>query len=239
MDGVTRISVVGRFAPRRLGPWAAVKAAQSKGEWPGFRVTCLDVFWALAVSGAGERLLFEGLFVAGTRRDDAAEGGGRREAFGDGRGGGAIKPGPPLVGACCGKGFSRGGVGANDGGVACTVGVGERVAGGCGAVESCGGYVFEEDGVLDSFSEVSEPPSRLNVGMLTCGEGTAGVAFGVVSGESASLRLSPRSILFSASCPKVVASWGRVELDPADTLPPVVLFSDGLCVAIVHELGGW
>jgi hypothetical protein len=78
-----------------------VKAAQSSGECPGLRVICFDAFFALACSDAGVRLLLpEALFVGGTRSDDAAEGGGRKEAFGDGRGGGGINPGFPLIGVC-------------------------------------------------------------------------------------------------------------------------------------------
>lgn len=68
-----------------------VRAAQSSGEWPGFRVTCREGFAGVALKRLGAKAAVGSALVGGTRRDDAAEGGGRREALVKGRGGGGIK----------------------------------------------------------------------------------------------------------------------------------------------------
>lgn len=65
--------------------------------------------------------------------------------------------------------------------------------------------------VSDGLSVVSEPPSRVNAGMLTWGGGIIGVAFGVVSGESSFFNPSSRSILFSVSCLESRSSCECVE----------------------------
>jgi len=66
-----------------------VNAAQSSGEWPGsritFRETCLP---GGMIEEVGAREAFGRTLVAGTRRDAAAEGGGRTKPL-PGRGGGA------------------------------------------------------------------------------------------------------------------------------------------------------
>lgn len=73
MDGVTFISVGGRFAPRRLLRGSLVRVAQSSGEWPGPRITLRDERWE------GARVLVVRLLAAdGVRRVAAAEGGVRR-----------------------------------------------------------------------------------------------------------------------------------------------------------------
>lgn len=70
------MSVGGRFAPRRLLRGSLVKVAQSRGEWPGPRITLRDGRWE------GARVLVVAVLAAWLRSVAAAEGGGRRaEAF--------------------------------------------------------------------------------------------------------------------------------------------------------------
>lgn len=80
--------------PRSWFPFAglAVRAAQSRGECPGDRVT-FEREGLVALFGVS---LFDAMVAAvldgGSRRDDEADGGGRRgDADEDGRGGGAIE----------------------------------------------------------------------------------------------------------------------------------------------------
>ena len=99
----------GTFTPRRFEDEAGdlVRRAQSRGEWPGERMTFLllrdEGGW---VDVVGARELFGADLEDGARRVDAAEGGGARsleagegeggvargnEGFGGGRGGGGIE----------------------------------------------------------------------------------------------------------------------------------------------------
>ena len=72
-------------------------------------MTCFERLAGVAVRRDGAKAAVERVFVTGTRREDAAEGGGRRGALFEGRGGGGIEL---NVG-----GFNAGGlwVGAVDG----------------------------------------------------------------------------------------------------------------------------
>lgn len=81
----------GASLPRSRLFGSDVRAAQSSGEWPGFRVTCRESFGVVAVMLLGTKAAVESALVGGTRRDDAAEGGGRRGASVRGLGGGGIK----------------------------------------------------------------------------------------------------------------------------------------------------
>jgi len=114
-----------------------VSAAQSSGEWPGVRVTCREGLTGLAVRREGAKAAVERVFVGGTRRDAAAEGGGRRGPLVDGRGGGGIEPkvrgfsdGGPLVGALEGEGNSLLDESADEGNAALGVADGRRSASG-------------------------------------------------------------------------------------------------------------
>jgi len=101
---------LGRFAPRRWESGEALSAAQSSGEWPGVSWTFRDFFGRSVEEGEREEdrggvnegaiEVLRRTWVTGTRRDEAAEGGGRRGALFDGRGTG----GADIV-----EGFRRGG----------------------------------------------------------------------------------------------------------------------------------
>jgi len=95
------MSVGGRSFPRRLLFGFDVSAAQSSGEWPGSRTTLREEVPGFAPRGTGARVLLERPDDdCGTRREDAAEGGGRRGIFEFvGRGGAGNRPG---------AGFGRG-----------------------------------------------------------------------------------------------------------------------------------
>lgn len=54
-------------------------------------MTCRDRLAGAAVRREGANAAFERVFVGGTRREDAAEGGGRSGVFLDGRGGGGME----------------------------------------------------------------------------------------------------------------------------------------------------
>jgi hypothetical protein len=91
-EGGTRISLSdGASLPRSLLLGFEVRAAQSSGEWPGVSVTCFERLAGVGVRREGAKAAVERVFVAGTRRDAAAEGGGRRGALVEGRGGGGIE----------------------------------------------------------------------------------------------------------------------------------------------------
>lgn len=90
---------------------------------------------------------------------------------------------------------------------------------------------MSEGGVLDGVSRASGPSSRLNEGILACGEGITGVAFGVVSGESALSCFSSWSTLSSASCTETWSSSEGSEVGSG-------VLVGGLEVATVQELGG-
>ena len=75
------------MAPRRLTLGLDVNAAQSNGECPGSRTTLREEFRA-----AGARVLLVGLLLGGTRKDDALDGGGRREGPEFGLGGAKKEP---------------------------------------------------------------------------------------------------------------------------------------------------
>jgi hypothetical protein len=81
----------GASLPRSLLLGSDVRAAQSSGEWPGASVTCFERLAGVGVRREGAKAAVERVFVAGTRREDAAEGGGRRGALFEGRGGGGIQ----------------------------------------------------------------------------------------------------------------------------------------------------
>lgn len=78
IEGVTRISVGGRFAPRNLLFGLDVKAAQSNGEYPGSRTARFEELDGL-VTFVGASVLLERPLLGGARREAAAEGGGRNE----------------------------------------------------------------------------------------------------------------------------------------------------------------
>lgn len=64
--------------PRSLLLGSDVRAAQSSGEWPGVSVTCRDGLDGVAFRRLGAKAAVETVLVGGTRREAAAEGGGRR-----------------------------------------------------------------------------------------------------------------------------------------------------------------
>jgi hypothetical protein len=69
-----------------------LRAAQSRGEWPGLSVTCREGLASAAVRREGANAALGKAFEGGNRRDDAAEGGGRRGVGFEGRGGGGMEP---------------------------------------------------------------------------------------------------------------------------------------------------
>lgn len=80
--------VGGRFAPRRLLFGFDVSAAQSSGEYPGSKIAFLAVVDGFSVSFVGaSELLLVGRLPGGTRREEAADGGGRSALPALGRGG--------------------------------------------------------------------------------------------------------------------------------------------------------
>lgn len=101
----------GTSGPRRRYGFGGeeVRAAQSRGEWPGLRRTFLEgreEGERVDVEGASEPVVGERLdfVVGGVRRVEAVEGGGRREevglgmeGFGAGRGGGGIMEGKSAI----------------------------------------------------------------------------------------------------------------------------------------------
>ncbi len=68
-----------------------MRAAQSSGEWPGVSVTWREDLAGFAVRREGAKAALEKFFVGGIRSDAAAEGGGRRGALVEGRGGGGME----------------------------------------------------------------------------------------------------------------------------------------------------
>jgi len=91
----------GTSLPRNLLLGFDVSIAQSSGECPGASMTFLEGLDEEGASDEGAMEVFERTFVSGTRRVEAAEGGGRRALPFVGRGGGGMEL---KVG-----GFSRGG----------------------------------------------------------------------------------------------------------------------------------
>ena len=70
--------VGGRFAPRRLLFGFAVSAAQSSGEYPGSKIAFFAVVDGFSVTCVGaSELLLAARLPGGTRREAAADGGGR------------------------------------------------------------------------------------------------------------------------------------------------------------------
>lgn len=187
MDGVTRIRPAGTSAPRRLFLGSDESAAQSRGEWPGSRITLRE-----PARCAGARVLLVGL-LGGARRQEAAEGGGRKGA--DALGLGGTRNCPGLGGCrawCCGRVGGRGG-----GGVIREEPLSDFGRGGAGIADAVG-FVDEEQSPFDADVPLLDPSSK-----LISGTGSAGVviavAFGVVCGDSASERVLSEIVVLSAS----------------------------------------
>ncbi len=89
-----------------------MRAAQSSGEWPGVSVSWREDLAGFAVRREGANAALEKFFVGGIRSDAAAEGGGRRGALVEGRGGGGMEL---KVGAFNVGGFLTGGALKGDG----------------------------------------------------------------------------------------------------------------------------
>lgn len=83
-----------------------MSAAQSRGENPGSRTARFEAFLiGLKVTGVGDRefMLEVGRLPCGTRRDEAADGGGLRVLLALGRGGGSRPAGGERLFCGCGR----------------------------------------------------------------------------------------------------------------------------------------
>lgn len=159
------IKLGGRFAPRSLWFGFEVSAAQSRGENPGSRTARCEAFLAgLRVTGVGDREFMPeaGRLPCGTRRDDAADGGGLRVllalGLAPGRGGSRPAGGERVFcgcGRCCfcsvgGCSLEGGGGGGIKEASFATGGCAEGLGFGLGSA-----MIFEGvDGVIDGGSNV-------------------------------------------------------------------------------------
>jgi hypothetical protein len=157
----------------------AVRAAQSKGENPGSRITFFEFFFSVTGVGANVLVLRRLLLFGGPRCEAAADGGGPRElperrggwrlggerllvwdvrGLGPGGGGGGIRE-PPVVDGC--RGAARDGCDGWGFGAALSRSVGFD----CPPRRNCG-----MDGIVGSDVSLSSL-SRLSVGTARTGGG--------------------------------------------------------------------